>query len=119
MAFDIQGTRVTITATATSLTSLLATAGLTVPPAPGLGYSTIILRAGTANAGVTYIGRKTSVTAAGAPQFTVTGAGANAIGFLAANEALAIDSQGGGLGFTDNIGLIGTASDTVYVLIQE
>lgn len=111
MGYAHRGDRITITATATSLRSLLETAGQTVAPSPtqlGFGYATLVMRADPDNTGTVYFGKDATVTAAGV----------NATGFLEANDGVAFDLHQGNA-FVDNFFLIGTADDLVYVDIHE
>jgi hypothetical protein len=98
MAAAPLGGPVTISATAQSLLALL---GL---PLASRFYAELTVRASDSNAGRVWIGPS-----------TVTSAGVNAYGFLLPAEALAVDlaSMHSSLG---DLYLVGTASDTCYVL---
>lgn len=84
-----------------SATSLLTLLSL---PATSRFYAELTLRAATGNAGTVWIGPS-----------TVGATGANAYGYLLPSEAIAVDllSMRSSMG---DLYLIGTASDTVYVL---
>lgn len=98
MAATPIGGPVTISATATTLLSLLSL------PATSRFYAELTLRAKDTNAGTVWIGPS-----------GVTAAGVSAYGFLKASEALAIDLAAMHSSFGD-LYLIGTPADIVFVL---
>jgi hypothetical protein len=95
LAAEVIGAEYTVTATATNLTSVLG--------GERRFLSVLVIRAGSANVGTTYIG-KSNVTVA-----------ANRLAFLAADESLAVDMTKAYFS-SDELYVIGTAGDKLHII---